>query len=373
MRKLMGKKVIIAVINDISGDQRIHRIASTLAERDFSVLVIGRKLPHSLPLTPRIYETHRMKLWFVRGKWFYLEYNLRLLFFLLRHRAAIINANDLDTLGACFLASKIKRTELVYDSHEYFTEVPELVDRPFTRKLWLLLEGWIFPRLKKVYTVNKAIASIYSEKYGVQVGVVRNLPFAREIAQPVPKSNILLYQGALNIGRGLELMIEAMVYLPEFTLKIAGRGDIEKHLAEKVEKNRVKNVHLTGFISPEALHQLTVTATLGLSLEEDLGANYRFASPNKVFDYIQAGVPVLVSDLPVMREVVESTGTGEILPSEMRTAERLAVVIREMVGDRERMEKLRENCRKTARLLTWENEKEILLKYYSATYPIETK
>ena len=156
----MKQKVIISVINDLSGDQRIHRIASTLAEAGYEVLVVGRKLPNSIPLSDRTYQTHRMRLFFIRGKWFYLEFNFRLFWFLLFRKADILNANDLDTLLANFLISRIKGTRLIYDSHEYFTEVPELIERPFTRNIWLRLEQWIFPRLNQIYTVNHSLASI---------------------------------------------------------------------------------------------------------------------------------------------------------------------------------------------------------------------
>ncbi|MDX2247683.1 MAG: glycosyltransferase [Bacteroidia bacterium] len=361
----MGKKIIIAVTNDLSGDQRIHRIATTLAENGFEVQVVGRKLPESQPLSPRIYQAHRMKLWFRRGKGFYIEYNLRLLGHLLRQKPEIINANDLDTLGAAYLAAKFMRAELIYDSHEYFTEVPELIGRPFTQKIWLLLESWIFPRLKKVYTVNHAIAQIYTQKYRVPVKVVRNLPLRREsLPTSLLSSRILLYQGALNIGRGLELMIETMNYLPEYNLHIIGRGDISEKLLKLVAEQEVKNVSFHGFIPFESLFKLTEQACLGMSLEEDRGANYRYSSPNKVYDYIQAGVPVLVSDLPVMREVVETYRTGQILPNDSRTPERLAEKIRGIVEDENDYPILKQNCRKAALELNWQEEQAVLLKIY---------
>lgn len=122
-------RIILTVINDLTGDQRIHRIASTLQGAGYQVTVVGRLLPDSLPLENRAYHTHRMRLLFRKGKWFYLEYNIRLFFLLLIRPAEIVNANDLDTLLAGYLATRLKGTELIYDSHEYFTEVPELIHR----------------------------------------------------------------------------------------------------------------------------------------------------------------------------------------------------------------------------------------------------
>lgn len=363
-RQQMGKKIIIAVTNDLSGDQRIHRIASSLAERGFDVLVIGRKLAGSLPLNRSSYQTYRMQLWFTRGKWFYLEYNFRLFFYLLFKPVDIINSNDLDTLLACYCASVLKRKKLVYDSHEYFTEVPELIKRPATRKAWLILERMIFPRLKSVYTVNHKLAEVYSGQYGIPVGMIRNLPFRKYVPVSAEKQNILLYQGALNLGRGIELMIDAMKFLPGYKLWIIGRGDVENALKERAAKIEPGRVEFMGFMPLEKLGEYTRQARLGLSLEEDMGANYRYSSPNKVYDYIQAGVPVLVSDLPVMKKIVEEYGVGKVWEAEQRTAGALAATIKEMMENTSACVEWVKNCRTAAEILNWEEEEKKLSEFY---------
>lgn len=361
----MPKRILIAVTNDLSGDQRIHRIAGSLRAAGHNVQVIGRTLPQSLPLTARPYGTHRMRLLFRKGKLFYLEYNLRLFLHLLFARPDVINANDLDTLLAGYWAARCTGAELIYDSHEYFTEVPELIHRPMTRRVWLVLEKWLFPRLKKAHTVNASIARMYQQRYGVDVQVIRNLPLRKDFPDP-PESGspILLYQGALNVGRGLELLIDSMAHLPDFHLWIVGRGDVEAQLRARVQqKNLIERVAFLGFIPMDELAPITAQATLGLSIEEDLGASYHFASPNKVCDYIQAGVPVLVADLPEMRALVTSYEVGEVLAPHDRQPEALAHRIREIVAAQD-FPRYRENCRKAAAELTWEREKETLLQIY---------
>jgi len=365
--KMKAKKLYITVINDLSGDQRVHRIGSSLSQMGFEVHVVGRKLPDSPPLPDELpYATHRMQLFFRKGKFFYLEYNIRLFFFLLFRRIDLINTCDLDTLLPGYLISRFRGKTLVYDSHEYFTEVPELIHRPATRRIWLKLEGYIVPRLKHMYTVNASLARIYRQKYQVDVGVIRNLPHSR----PTPLTShssppILLYQGALNLGRGIELMVDAMQFLPSYQLWIIGRGDIEEELRQRVKDlNLEERVIFKGFVPRERLASFTVLATLGMSLEENLGKNYFYASPNKVVDYIQARVPVLVADLPEMKALVEAYEVGIVVKEEEREARRLAELIQNLVADEKKMNRLRSACEDAACKLNWESEEKRLREFY---------
>ena len=358
-------KICLSVINDLVSDQRLHRIASALHEDGHHVLLIGRLLPDSQAVDNRAYGTHRMKLFFTRGKFFYLEYNWRLFWLLLRRKADILVANDLDTLLANYWAAKWKKAALVYDTHEYFTEVPELINRPLTRKIWLKLEKWLFPKLRKAYTVNASIADIYKEKYGVHLDVIRNLPFRREPEALASQKKVLIYQGAINLGRGIDLMIDAMEFLPDFQLWIFGGGDLDEELRSYAAGLPWKErVIFHGRLPFEQLYDWTCQAMLGFSLEEDLGANYHFASPNKVYDYIQAAVPVLVSDLPEMRRTVENYGVGEVLAIHERSAQQLADRVKKLISNPKHYSTLRNNCIQAAKELNWEKEKEKLLSIY---------
>lgn len=361
-------RIILAVTNDLVGDQRLHRVCTTLHEAGHSVLLVGRELPQSVAVQ-REYATHRMRLRNLRGKLFYAEYNLRLLLFLLRTPADALTANDLDTLPAMYLAARLKGCCLFYDSHEYFTEVPELIHRPATRRVWLWIEQRLFPRLKTVYTVNQSLADIYAQLYGVAVTAIRNVPFRREAVTATPSdTRILLYQGALNVGRGIELMIEAMAHLPEkYTLWIIGRGDIEDALRKHCEAQGLAHrVRFYGFIPLHELPPLTAQAALGFSLEEDLGLNYRYASPNKVYDYIQSGIPVLISDLPEMRLTIETYKVGELLTAAERTPAQLAQRVQAICENPAVHRRYAEACHVAAEALCWERESQRLLELYAA-------
>lgn len=312
------KKVIVSVTNDLVTDQRVDKVCNTLHTNGFEVVLFGRLLKNKKALH-RAYKTHRINLLFNKGILFYLEYNFRLFFYLLFTKKDILLANDLDTLLANYVISKLQNKKLVYDSHELFTEVPELVNRPKKQKIWLKLEQYILPKLKHTYTVCQSIVDYYNNLYQTNFKVVRNVPvinntaFAKE--NPFSKNKkVILYQGAVNIGRGLELMIETIPFIENAVFVIVGNGDILKELQQKVKnKNLTDKVLFLGRKTPEELKKITPHANLGISIEEDLGLNYRFALPNKIFDYIHANVPVLVSNLPEMSRVVNKYPVGEII------------------------------------------------------------
>lgn len=310
------KKIIISVTNDLVSDQRVHRTASTLHESGANVLLVGRLLKGSPPLPERPYNLHRMKVPFKKGFLFYKTYNIWLFFYLLFHKSDGLLSNDLDTLPANFLISKIKSIPLVFDSHELFTEVPELVNRPFVKKIWVIIEKLFLPKIKFGFTVCNSIAEIYKNKYKIELRVVRNLPFKFYANHNTTEffdrnKKIIIYQGSLNIGRGIELVIDTMKYLDDFLFLIAGEGDISKQLRDRVKQFGLEEkINFLGRIPVSELYKYTMQANLGISLEENLGLNYYYALPNKLFDYIQAGVPVLTSDFPEMSVIVKKYNIG---------------------------------------------------------------
>lgn len=362
-------KVTLSVINDLVTDNRVHKVAESLRKMGFEPELVGRLLPESQPVN-REYKTHRMKLWFRKGAMFYAEYNLRLFFYLLKSKSGVFVSNDLDTLPANYLASRIKRKPLVYDSHEYFTEVPELIGHSFVKAVWTVLEKLLVPKVDAAYTVCDSIAEAYRDLYNIDFKVVRNLPACSKHEKPeIPEKKseqpkIILYQGALNMGRGVEAAIRTMQFLDGAELWLAGDGDLTAQLKQKVDELKLKDkVKFLGRMPLQQLQEITRQADLGISLEEDLGLNYRFALPNKLFDYIQAGVPVLVSNLPEMKRIVEHYQIGIIADTHQR--KELAEIIKTALFDQERRTIWKQNLVKASKELCWENEEEVLRQVYT--------
>lgn len=358
-------KITVSVINDLVTDQRVHKVCTTLSEAGHEVTLIGRKFRHSKALN-RGYKTFRMSLIFNKSFLFYAEYNIRLFFYLLFKKTDIYLSNDTDTLTANYLASNIKRKSLFFDAHEMFPEMPEVINRPFVRNFWMKVEDWIFPKLKYSYTVCQSIADIYNKKYGINMQVVRNIPFANtnkgksEITtKPIIQENrkVILYQGAVNIGRGIEWIIDAMPYLDGYVFYVVGDGDVLQEMKQRSEDRGVTDrVIFTGRIPFEELSSYTKCADIGVNLLENMGLNYYFSLPNRIFDFIRNNIPVLASDFPEIRRIVAGYETGILIDS--YEPEYLAGKIKELSSKHFNQD----NFAIANRELTWENESKVLLK-----------
>ncbi len=361
------QRIIISVTNDLVTDQRVHKVASSLLNHGYSVLLIGRKLKHSQTIS-RNYECKRLKLFFTKGPFFYIEYNIRLFLFLLFSSSDIFLSNDLDTLLSNFLASKIRRKPLVYDSHELFTQVPELIHRPKVQEIWRKIEAKTLPHIKYSYTVCQSIADYYKKEYGIEMKVVRNIPVCNsqtQIQSQSKKENIILYQGAVNIGRGIDLIIKALKFLPNAEFWVIGDGDVLDKMKKLAEQESVnKRVKFFGRLAFEELQKYTQQATVGISMEENLGLNYYFALPNKLFDYIQSEIPILGFDLPEIKRVISHYNIGEIIKT--REPQLVAKALEKFISNNDEYNIWKENLKIARTELCWQNEEKVLLSVYES-------
>lgn len=380
-----SQNILVAVTNDLVTDQRVARTCAALYEAGYRVTLIGRRLDDPTPLQ-RPYRTVRMRLLFRRKAVFYAAFNLRLFWWLLWHKADLIYANDTDTLPACYWAARLRRKPLFFDAHELFPEVPELVGRPRVQRFWQRIEDRLLPRIGTrvrgtAVTVTQSIADHYRQRYGLEMGVVRNVPdTAAEVAAPPSVElygrRMLLYQGAVNAGRCVEQLIAAMEYLSDCQLVVAGDGDLrerlERYAATVPWRDRIT---FTGRLAPERLRGLTRLASLGFVLMENRGLNYYYSLPNRVGDFIQAGVPMLVSDFPELRRVTDAYGVGTVVGTDGLDGATLAEEIRgtlrqwEELGGPER----RERFARAAADLTWKHDKKVLLERIGGLLKVKTK
>jgi len=367
------KRAIISVINDLVTDQRIARTASVLDDLGFEILMVGRRKFDSPRMPECKYETLRMRLLWEKGPLFYAEYNIRLFFLLLSRPADLLVSNDLDTLLSNYLVHKLKRIPIVYDSHEYFTATPELVDRPKVQRIWKWIEKRIVPKLKSCITVNASIANLFEQEYHVPFRVVRNIPRRREITRipgraelglPSDKKIILMQGSGINVQRGAEEAVEAMQYIDKVLLLIVGGGDVLPVLKKMVsELSLQKKVKFVSRQTPANLAGYTANADLGLTIDKDTNINYRFSLPNKLFDYIYAGVPVLATPLVELKNIIQQYEIGDFIES--HDPEHIALKIKTMLQDEHSMALYKKNTRKAAAELNWDTERNVLIKIFA--------
>jgi len=362
------KRVYMTVSSDLATDNRVHRSCTVLEALGFQVYLIGRQKKNSPKMPERSYGVRRIKLHFEKGALFYANLNMRLFFVLLFHKYEYIFANDLDTLPAAYLVSRLKHKPILYDSHELFTEVPELTTRPRIQKIWSAIERFVLPRLKEMCTVNQSIATIFKNKYKLDVSVVRNVPQKLESIAALSKSELgltadqkmLIIQGSgLNVQRGIEEAVLAMASISNAVLFLVGDGDVIPEIKELVAVHSLQEkVRFVPRLPYPELMRYTAAADLGLALDKPLSLNYQLALPNKVFDYIQAQTPIVSSRLVEIEHLILKHDCGEMINTVSPTT--IATCINALLTNPQRLQQLKANCKKAAEIEHWGVDKEVL-------------
>ena len=373
----LAPRLVFAVTTDLCFDQRMQRICGSLAAAGYRVQLVGWQRPASPPLTPQLYQQHRLRGWFQKGKLFYLEYNLRLLMYLLGQRAAAWCACDLDTALPLWLRARLSGQPLVYDAHELFTEVPEVVARPAVQRLWRAIEKFIVPRARLAYTVGPALARLFETRYGRAFGVVRNVSRYEPAPFLETTGSYILYQGALNVGRGLEQLLDAMP-LVAGRLVLCGEGDCSAALRAQAARlgllasgsDPVGKVEFRGFVLPAELREVTRQAAVGIMLLENVGLSYYYSLANKFFDYVHAGIPQVLIDFPEYRALNDAFDVAELVPDLAPAT--LAAALNRLLpgGDAARYQHLAANCRRAAPHLSWQQEAQELQRLWAGVVPL---
>jgi glycosyltransferase involved in cell wall biosynthesis len=369
------------------------RICTTLSAAGYEVTLVGRNLPSSIPLQPQPYQQIRLKhLIFTAGKLFYLEFNLRLLFFLFFQRFDAVCSIDLDTSIPGILVSKIKNKPHLFDAHELFTHTPEVARRKSIQKIWEVVQKFTFKHTKSAFTVGPAIAQYFEEKYNIPVAVVRNMPTKSRADNPnttyqahteinqlnsdninppspawqskinaIQGKRFILYQGALNEARGLESMIHAMTEIPAI-LVLAGEGDLSQTL-----RNLTQSLHLEhkviflGMVPPNELPQLTKQAYIGYNVSQNAGLSYYLSLNNKFFDYTKALLPSLINPFPEYLALMKEFEVG--LPTEP-TVEDIITQANQLFTNQILYDEIKSNCKLASEKWTWENETPTLINIF---------
>lgn len=345
----------------------MDRICTSLQAAGYDVTLVGRLRPDSPRLADKPYKQFRIRCTREYGKLFYLEYNWRLVREVRSWEYDVICSVDVDTLAAGAALTRSAKHRLVFDAHEWFHMTPEVVDRPLIRGFWKGLAKLLVPKTDLRYTVAPQLADKLSEDYGRPFATVRNLPLY-QLPSPAPAAapdqKIILYQGMLNPGRGLETAIKAMDRLPGCELWIAGSGPEEITLRKvKDELQHPDRIKFLGFIKPEALPELTAKAWMGLNLLQAHSPSYYYSLANKALDYVQAGLPSVQMDFPEYR-TLNNEYNCYLLLKELDHVE-LANLISAAIRNGSQYVALKKACLEAARVLCWEREEGVLLELWN--------
>jgi glycosyltransferase involved in cell wall biosynthesis len=356
------KRLVFTVTNDLSYDQRMIRICTSLSVAGYDITLVGRKQRNSIALRPATFHQKRLSCVFDKGKAFYIEYNIRLFFYLLVKKTDLICAIDLDTILPCFFVSKLKRIERVYDAHELFCEMKEIVTRPRIYKIWKRIERFTVPKFQKGYTVNQWISDEFKKMYGTNYEVIRSVPVLRPFSIPEKHEKYVLYQGAVNEGRSFETIIPAFGEI-NARLLIAGDGNFMNQAVRLVKENQLtEKIVFLGKLIPEDLSRYTANAWIGLTIFENNGLSNYYSLANRFFDYIHACVPQLCVEYPAYLDLNKRFNIA-VLIKELDSTN-ISKNLNRMLSDESLYFELQKNCIKAREELNWQQEEKKVLNFY---------
>ena len=355
-------RIICTVTNDLNYDQRMIRICTALSQAGYDVTLIGFKRKHSKALIERPFKQKRIPIIAEKGKLLYIDYWLKLFFSLLFRKADILCAIDLDTIMPIYYASKIKGTKRVYDAHELFTELKEVISRPRVHKMWLWIERHTVPNFPVGYTIGECYAEEFKRKYGISYAIVRNATILKPLEIPEKKEKYILYQGAVNVGRRFEQLIPAMQWV-DAPLIICGEGNFYEETKALVAAYKLEHkVIFKGYVPPEELRQYTLSACIGITLFEDTSLSNRLSMANRFFDYMHAAVPQLCVQYPEYEKVNARFEIATLIDDP--TPENIASALNRLLQDEGYYHRLAQNCLAAREVYCWQEEEKRLLKTY---------
>lgn len=358
----MGKRIIFTVFNDTSYDQRMIRICTSLSNAGYDVLLVGRRPPRAPLSVQQPFRQKRLRTPFTSGPLLYACFNIQLFFWLLFRRADVLCAIDLDTILPVYFVSRLKKIKRVYDAHELFCEMKEIVTRPAIYKIWKRIERYCVPAFAHGYTVNKIIADEFAKMYGVQYEVIRSIALLEPFSPPADKTPYIIYQGAVNEGRSFETLIPAMQWV-NLPLVICGDGNFMlRAKALAAQYGLEEKVIFKGMVLPQQLKDFTRAASIGITLFDDTGISNYYSLANRFFDYIHAGIPQLCMDYPAYKEINNLYETAVLIKD--LSPENIAGQLNTLLNNRDLYNKLAANCVYARQSLNWQEEEKKLIAFY---------
>ncbi|MBN2105076.1 glycosyltransferase [bacterium] len=355
--------IVIGFLGNIHYDTRTYNLRRILIQKGYPVRFIGFDWT-----TPNYHSSFHMNQIIYRLKkrrvsiLFYLQFFALLFYQMIRIRSDIYWASDFYSLPACFIAAKLHKAKLFYDSREIYTEINGVQNRKWLKQIIFSIEKYIVHYCDRVIATGQIDIFTLKSLYGINhLLLLRNLPLKQTIKHPFQykllsptKGKILLYQGTLVQGRGIDLYLK-IIQQYHGSLVLLGGGEHEMYFRKMAADQKIINrVHFIGKIPQNQLLQYTAGADIGLAFIENISKNNELALPNKLFEYIMAGIPVIVSDLPQMKAVVEKYQIGAIVPD--NNPEAIIQIISHWDKHPDEYLKMKRNCHIASEKLNYESE-----------------
>lgn len=364
-----NKKVLITFLGNLSYDTRCNNLFDTLISKGYDVEFIGFDW-----LTENFSTEKGKRTVYKLSKkpfsiFFYLKFYSILKLKLLSKKYDIIFAEDLYCLPACVIVGKIKGAKVIYDCRELFGFLAGLKNKKFVQKLWSIVEKIFIGKADIVITTGEMDSEFIRKNYSIKQDIVlRNLPLYKkpdsalnyyEMLGIKRSKKVLIYQGVVVHGRGLKMIFDFLQTSDEFVLVILGSGELIKYYKNlSAELNLSNKVFFVGKIPQDELIKYTAGGFVGLSLIENVSLSYYYALPNKLFEYIMAEIPVITTNLPQMKKIIDEFKVGcSVNENDIKE---LKEVLFKLSNDESLYKQLKSNCKKASEILNWNKEFEIL-------------
>lgn len=356
------KKIVCTVTNDLNYDQRMIRICTSLTDAGYDVTLIGFERKNSQPIIPRPFKQIRIPIIAEQGKLMYVHYWIKLFFLLMRTKVDILCAIDLDTILPIYYVSRLRGKQRVYDAHEIFTDLKEVISRPAVHKMWLWIGRHTVPNFPVGYTIGECYAEDFKKRYGVDYQLVRNATILRPVTIPQKPERFILYQGAVNVGRCFEQLIPAMQHV-NARLIICGKGNfLQETMALTKQYELEDKVIFKGYVPPNELREYTIQAWVGITLFEDTSLSNRLSLANRFFDYMHNGVPQLCISYPEYERINAKYEIASLIDN--ATPENIATALNRLLDDNAYYSMLQQNCMEARKQYCWQEEEKTLVAVY---------
>ncbi|MCJ7647309.1 MAG: glycosyltransferase [Candidatus Lokiarchaeota archaeon] len=359
------KTVLILFLSNFNYDSRASNLYKSFCERGYEVKVVsfdwltkGFKTESG---EISVYKLHKGFL----SLTFYLKFIFVLSFNLIKSKASIIFAEDVYTLPFAVIFSILKNGEVIYDSRELYGHLAGLRKRKIVQTILRVIEKIFIRGAYKIITTGNLDSEYIEKEFDLKdTIVIRNLPFIADIIEPFNfrkhfdlngDVKILLYQGVILHGRGLRSIFEALNRINNCVLVILGDGEYREFYQNLANEKGLSNrVFFWGKVEQPKLLEYTAGADIGLTIIENLSLSYYYALPNKMFEYIQAGIPVLASNFPQMKEIIDRYKVGLYIDPE--NIDEIVDSLNILINNNELRNNLKSNCIIAAKELNWNKE-----------------